>query len=161
MRESHRPLSVTACYIQPQSIYFFMRDTIFWIERSAWHLLVSCLTSSSTLKMEICSSDESVDFYRTTQRYDPKDPMLHGHRCENLRSNILQCYELIFMILCFSEGLEVNFLCFRGPMRDQISSQPLENVSQICIPLMSVVTIVNALLLKIEGYCMQSSRNAA
>jgi hypothetical protein len=79
-------LSVTACHIQPQLIYSFM---IFWVESSAWHLLVSCFTYSSTLKMKaICSSETSVDFHRTTQRYNPKYPMLHGHGCENLRSNI-------------------------------------------------------------------------
>jgi hypothetical protein len=35
------------------------------------HLLVSCLAYSSTLKIEaIRSSETSVDFYRTTTRYD-------------------------------------------------------------------------------------------
>jgi hypothetical protein len=48
--------------------------------------LVSCLTYSSTLKMEVtCSSDTSVDLQRTTRRYIPEDWTLHNHRCENLK----------------------------------------------------------------------------
>jgi hypothetical protein len=37
-------------------------------------MLVSCDISSET----------SVDFQRTTQRYTPEDRTLHNHRCENL-----------------------------------------------------------------------------
>jgi hypothetical protein len=33
-----------------------------------------------------CSSETSVDFQRTTQRYIPKDSTLHKHRSENLKS---------------------------------------------------------------------------
>jgi hypothetical protein len=33
-----------------------------------------------------CSSETSVDFQRTTQRYTPEDRTLHNHRCENLKS---------------------------------------------------------------------------
>jgi hypothetical protein len=33
----------------------------------------------------ICSSETSVDFQRTTQRYIPEDITLHNHRCENLK----------------------------------------------------------------------------
>jgi hypothetical protein len=45
------------------------------------------LPYSSTLKMEAtCSSETSVDFQRTTQRYNPEDKTLHNHRCENLKS---------------------------------------------------------------------------
>jgi hypothetical protein len=50
-------------------------------------MLVSCLTYSSTLKMETkCSSEMSVEYQRTTQRYIPEDITLHNHRCENLNS---------------------------------------------------------------------------
>jgi hypothetical protein len=49
--------------------------------------LVSCLSYSSTLKMEVtCSSETSVDFRRTTRRYIPEDRALHNHRCENFKS---------------------------------------------------------------------------
>jgi hypothetical protein len=45
------------------------------------------LAYSSTLKMKpICSSETSVDFQRTTQRYVTEDRILHNHRCENLIS---------------------------------------------------------------------------
>jgi hypothetical protein len=49
--------------------------------------LVSCSAYSSTLKMEaIWSSETSVDFQRTTQRYIPEHSTLHNRRCENLKS---------------------------------------------------------------------------
>jgi hypothetical protein len=42
--------------------------------------LVSCLAYSSILKMEaICSSETSVDFQRTIQRYIPEDSTLNMH----------------------------------------------------------------------------------
>jgi hypothetical protein len=51
--------------------------------------LVSCLSYSSTLKMETtCSSETSVDFQRTTLSYVTEDRTLHKHRCGNLRSYI-------------------------------------------------------------------------
>jgi hypothetical protein len=47
---------------------------------------LSCMTYSSTLKMEaICSSEMSVDFQRATRRYIPEDRNLHNHRRENLK----------------------------------------------------------------------------
>jgi hypothetical protein len=50
--------------------------------------LAYCSAYFSTLKMEaICSSETSVDFQRTTQRYIPEDSTLHNHRCENLKSH--------------------------------------------------------------------------
>jgi hypothetical protein len=40
------------------------------------------------LKMEVAGSSEtSVDFQRTTRRYNPEDGTLHNHRCENLKRN--------------------------------------------------------------------------
>jgi hypothetical protein len=33
-----------------------------------------------------CSSEMSLDFQRTTQRFIPEDKTLHNHRCENLKS---------------------------------------------------------------------------
>jgi hypothetical protein len=48
---------------------------------------VSCMACSLTLKMEeICFSDMSVDFKRTTRRYFPEERTIHDHRCENLKS---------------------------------------------------------------------------
>jgi hypothetical protein len=46
--------------------------------------LISC-SAYSTLKMEVCSSETSVDFKWATQRYIPEDSTLHNHRCENLK----------------------------------------------------------------------------
>jgi hypothetical protein len=37
----------------------------------------------------ICSSETSVDFQQTTWRYIPEDNTLDNHRCENLRSYIV------------------------------------------------------------------------
>jgi hypothetical protein len=49
--------------------------------------LVYFLAYSSTLKKEaICSSETSVEFERTTQRYIPEDSTAHNHRCDNLKS---------------------------------------------------------------------------
>jgi hypothetical protein len=36
----------------------------------------------------ICSSETSVNFQRTTRRYNPKDGTFNNHRCENLESYI-------------------------------------------------------------------------
>jgi hypothetical protein len=60
--------------------------------------LISCLTYSSTLKMEpTCSSETSVDFQRTRQRYIPKDrsPLNKILSRNNYDSSIL-AYCLIF-----------------------------------------------------------------
>jgi hypothetical protein len=52
-------------------------------------MLVSCLASSSTLKIEaICSSETSADFQQTIWPYIPEDLTLHNFQCENLRSYI-------------------------------------------------------------------------
>jgi hypothetical protein len=50
----------------------------------------SLVAYSFALKMEtICSSETSVDFYRTIRRYIPEDYSPHSHRCENLTSNTM------------------------------------------------------------------------
>jgi hypothetical protein len=36
----------------------------------------------------VSSSETSVDFYRTTRRYNPKDNILNNHRYENLEPKI-------------------------------------------------------------------------
>jgi hypothetical protein len=42
-------------------------------------MLVSCLASSSTLKMKVLySSETSVDFQRTKRHYIPEDTILHN-----------------------------------------------------------------------------------
>jgi hypothetical protein len=49
--------------------------------------LVSCSAYSSTQKMEVtCSSETLVGFQRTARRYIPEDRTLHNHNCENLKS---------------------------------------------------------------------------
>jgi hypothetical protein len=40
----------------------------------------------------VCSPETSVDFYRTTRRYIPEDCTLHNHRCENLKSYMVEVY---------------------------------------------------------------------
>jgi hypothetical protein len=66
-------------------------------EQSAWHLLVSWSTYSSTLKMEVtCSSETSVDFQRTTPRYIPEDVTIHNHRCENQNSIVFLEFHTVF-----------------------------------------------------------------
>jgi hypothetical protein len=53
---------------------FFHKFAYFIYEVPTWFMLVSCLTYSATFKMEVtCSSERSVDFQRTTQRYIPED----------------------------------------------------------------------------------------
>jgi hypothetical protein len=57
---------------------------------STCFMLVSRLSYSSILKMvATCSSETSVDFQRTTQRYIPEDRTVHNHCCEKLKSYIL------------------------------------------------------------------------
>jgi hypothetical protein len=64
-------------------------------------LQVSCLTHSSTLKMEAtCSSYTEVDFQRTTRRYTPEDRTLHDHRCENLK-----LYTAVWIFIKFDIGV--------------------------------------------------------
>jgi hypothetical protein len=49
-------------------------------------MLVSCLTYSSTLKIEAkCYSETSVGFQRTTRRCI-QDDRAHNHGCENFKS---------------------------------------------------------------------------
>jgi hypothetical protein len=48
--------------------------------------LVSRFAYSSTLKMELICSFETLSFHRTIRRYNPDDHTLHRHRCENFRS---------------------------------------------------------------------------
>jgi hypothetical protein len=53
--------------------------------------LASSLDYSSTLKMKAkYSSEISVDFQRTTGRYNQEDIVLHNDRCENLKTYISQ-----------------------------------------------------------------------
>jgi hypothetical protein len=67
------------------------KSSIFWDETPCRPLmakqdLISCLSYSSTLKMEeTYSSETSVVFQRTTRRYIPEDRTPHNDRCENLR----------------------------------------------------------------------------
>jgi hypothetical protein len=42
----------------------------------------------------ICSFETSVDSQRTTRRHIPEDNTLHNHRCENLKSIMLELFEI-------------------------------------------------------------------
>jgi hypothetical protein len=51
---------------------------------------VSCKAYFSTLKMEeIFSSKISVDFQQTTRLHIPESKALHSHRCEKLKSHLI------------------------------------------------------------------------
>jgi hypothetical protein len=50
------------------------------------------LAHSSILRMEIRSSETSVNFQRTTWRYIKEDSSHHNHRCENLISGCTTSY---------------------------------------------------------------------
>jgi hypothetical protein len=55
---------------------------------SVFLLQVSCLAYSSTSTMEVvCSSETSVMIHRITWHDILEDNILHGHLCENLKSN--------------------------------------------------------------------------
>jgi hypothetical protein len=48
---------------------------------------MACFAYPSPLKMEeVYSSETSIDFRRTTQRYIQKERNLRNHRCGNLQS---------------------------------------------------------------------------
>jgi hypothetical protein len=50
-------------------------------------MLVSCMAYSSTLKMEVtCSSETLVHVPLNTECHIPEDRTIHNHRCENLKS---------------------------------------------------------------------------
>jgi hypothetical protein len=80
-----------------------MKSFIFWdiatcnllevnryLEGASIFTLVSSSAYSSTLKMEaIYSSEMSVDFQWTTWRRVPGDRTLRNHRCDNLKSYML------------------------------------------------------------------------
>jgi hypothetical protein len=55
----------------------FSTQSMLYLQRCLRFLLVSCLAYSSTLKMEaVCSSETSVDVYRTRWRYIQDDNIL-------------------------------------------------------------------------------------
>jgi hypothetical protein len=74
-------------------------------------MLVSCLTYSSTLKLDAtCSSETSVYSQLTAGRYIPEARTLRNHRCENIKSYIN--LELIFVLPAETlEQPEVVKLC--------------------------------------------------
>jgi hypothetical protein len=64
-----------------------------WLSLSPAFTLVSCSFYSSTMKTEaICTSETSVEFRRTTRRYNPRYINLYNHRCDNLKSYMLPLY---------------------------------------------------------------------
>jgi hypothetical protein len=57
---------------------------------SPMSLLATCLAYLSTLNMDrVCSSETSVNFYRTTQHYIPANNILNRHDCGNMICNNL------------------------------------------------------------------------
>jgi hypothetical protein len=45
--------------------------------------------------MTASTSDTSVNFYQTTQRYNPEDSHLHPRRRENLKSHFKETFGLL------------------------------------------------------------------
>jgi hypothetical protein len=104
------------------------KSSIFW-DITPWALLAtcfalgSCLAYSSTLKMEATrSSETSVDFHRTTRRYNPEVRTFHKQRCENLK----YCTEILLIWLVYEDwgGLSStnNLHKFGGAQRRHSSS---------------------------------------
>jgi hypothetical protein len=56
-----------------------------------------------------CSSETSVDFRQTTQRYIPEGRSLHNHHCENLKSYRGKFYFYLFR-LCSADRISVGRL---------------------------------------------------
>jgi hypothetical protein len=76
--------------------YFFtlkMDDMFLWGIRqgSACSLLLAgfWLAYSSTLKMEAICSSGMLNFFRTSQCYNPEEHVLHSHVSENHKSKVL------------------------------------------------------------------------
>jgi hypothetical protein len=60
-----------------------------WQGEQSAYTLVSCLAFSLTLEMEVaCSPEKSVEFQRTTRRFNPEVRAPHYRPCEILRSYI-------------------------------------------------------------------------
>jgi hypothetical protein len=74
----------------------------------ACFMLASCLGYSSTLKMEICSSETSVDFQRNTLCYIPEDILRHNYRHENLKFCI---YIYIYIYIYTHRIFSIFLLC--------------------------------------------------
>jgi hypothetical protein len=77
-----------------------------------------CFTYSSILMMEAtCSSETTIEFYRTIRRYIPEARTLRNHRCENLRSYIMQdCLSLRMLVQNVAEAIHIWDL-FWSPAR--------------------------------------------
>jgi hypothetical protein len=73
-------------------------------------LLALLLDYSSTLKEIVCSSETSVDFYRTTWRYMPEGNTLHSYRFENLNFNITTFVDIFFFSLWLYSPLTLGRL---------------------------------------------------
>jgi hypothetical protein len=57
---------------------------------AACFMMVSCMAYFSTLEMETCSSEMSIDIQQFTLRYILEDRTVHNRRSENLKSYILK-----------------------------------------------------------------------
>jgi hypothetical protein len=67
--------------------------------RSESFLLISCLVYySSTLNMEVCSSETSADFHRTTRRYIPKDITLPNQN-PSMCSEVITCTHIVTILV--------------------------------------------------------------
>jgi hypothetical protein len=60
----------------------------------------SQMASRVMIKMEICSSEISVNFQRNKQNYVPEDRTLHNCHCENLRSYNYSPVWKVLAVLC-------------------------------------------------------------
>jgi hypothetical protein len=134
----------------------------------------------------ICSPETSIASQQTTRRHIPEDDTLHNHRCENLKSYILElspvhtfpsCFPRsisIFFQICpvLTNGLEIfrgNFLLYFHSSNDLIAFEDykLENTS-LCNFHQSVASLVNTLFSNIpqspflsdtQGPCLNLTNN--
>jgi hypothetical protein len=86
----------------------------------------TCFAYSSALKMvAICSSETSVGFLWTTQRYVPEDRMLHNVRCENLKCTRLHgvTFQEWFLLL----------LSFASYFKQKLDTGPVANAEHYVV----------------------------
>jgi hypothetical protein len=95
---------------------------------AAYFVLVSCLTYPSILKMELYSSETSVDFQLITKRYIPQDriPFTNTDLLFNIRPfgfSLLFFYCFFFLVAPF---LHFQFSCTALPISQMSLPGPVQ-----------------------------------